>query len=200
MATEVFALGVRLFSKSGPAEIVMHGAIDDPTGTSEVIWAAAILDAIDDGVPPVGLLNRLCLLMSEDAFVSSAYCSRISLGGGNQAQVLYQPEDFPGAFVGTYSASQVAGCVIWISIDAEAKTGRNFIPFVPDSELNGGRFSTEYQTRMQNFIDTVVAGLSTAVGTFKFGFWNQADQLIYETTNGYLSRKVGTQRRREVPL
>jgi len=200
MARELFVVGIRFFSKSGPAECVFHGAIDDPTGGDELVWSAAINAALEDGVAPAGFLSRLVLLMSEDAFISSSYVSRISGIGGNQVQHLYQGDDYPGAISGPYSASQVAACIIWSSVDAANKTGRNFIPFVPDSELDDGRFSAAYKTAVDNFIEQVISGLSTTFGTFKFGFYKQTPKTVYEFTDGYLSRKVGTQRRREVPL
>lgn len=200
MAKEYYELAVRMNVRGFPMECVFHGFIQDPSIANEFAVAQSIIAALDDGGPPTSWINRLVLLLSDEAYVSSIRCRRMIPGGGNTAEVYFQEDDYVGAIAGGVSAVQVAGCVIWNSTDAPNKTGRNFIPAVSTVSIANGRFEAAYQTAIDNFIAKVITGLAVSAGTFLWCFWNQTDEVGYQITGGYLSAKPGTQRRREVPL
>jgi len=200
MAREYYELGVRINVKGFPQECVFHGFIDDPSVANEFAVASSIIAALDDGGPPTSWINRLVLLLAEDAYISSIHCRRITPGGGNSSNVFFQETDYPGGQSGLSSAMQVAGCIIWNSTDAADKTGRNFIPAVSTEIIENGRFDAAYQTKIDDFIAKVVTGLAVSAGTFLWCIWNATDEVGYQITGGYLSPKPGTQRRREVPL
>ena len=200
MAREYYELGVRIIVRGFPMECVFHGFIDSPSVANEFEVASSIVAAVDDGGPPIGWIYRLVLLMSEEAYVSTIRCRRITAGGGNTSAAFFQEADFPGAVEGAVSATQTAGCVIWNSDEATDKTGRNFIPAVSVESIENGRFDAAYQTAIDDFIAKTITGFAVSAGTFLFCFWNQEDEVGYQITGGYLSPKPGTQRRREVPL
>jgi hypothetical protein len=90
--------------------------------------------------------------------------------------------------------------MIWTNAEEPDVTGRSFIPGVSQSDIAGGRFSTDFYTRANDFIARHQVGLNISAGIAYFGIYQRVPQTILNITGGYLSPKVGTQRRREVPL
>jgi len=94
----------------------------------------------------------------------------------------------------------VAATVIWVQTDVEKITGRTFIPGISIEDIDGGRFSTDYQSAIDNFIARHLSGFAVSAGTALFQIYDRETPIGYQVSNGYLSPKPGTQRRRERPL
>jgi hypothetical protein len=200
MATHIFRSQVTVDMQGQMASIVNHWKCIDPAITDDYKLAAELVAGIAAGVAPIGFINRLVLLMSEDAFVSSIVCQQLAPTGGNTANGVYQRDDEPGGIASPWHTGQLAGVVVWVSSARPNVTGRNFIPAVPESLIDGGRFDANYKTAMDNFILTVIAGFSTPSTVFLPVIWDREDELHFQIDDGYLSLKPGTQRRREKPL
>jgi hypothetical protein len=200
MATEIYRAQVTVDMQGQMASIVMHFRTINPTSSDDFKMAGELVLALASGVAPVGFINRLVLLMSEDVFVSSIVCQKIFPTGGNSAHKFYQRDTEPGGVASPWHTGQLAGTAIWITSARPDVTGRNFIPGVPESMINGGRFETAYQTAFNNFITTCLAGFTSAHGAWELVVWDREDETPYLVDDGYLSSKPGTQRRRERPL
>jgi len=200
MATEIYRSSVSVDCQGQNAAIVMHWKCIDPTSSNDVILAKQLNDALRAGVAPLGYINRLVLLMSDDVFVSKVDVIKIHPTGGNTWSHTYQRADEPGGIDSPWHTGQLAGVPIWITSGRPNVTGRNFIPGVPESMIEGGRFVDDYQTAMQNFMTTCITGFSTANALFQLVLWDREVEVSYLVDDSYLGRKPGTQRRREKPL
>jgi len=200
MATHIFRSQVTVDMQGQMASIVNHWKCVDPAITDDFKLAAELVAGIAAGVAPIGFINRLVLLMSDDVFVSSIVCQQLSPTGGNTANGVYQRDDEPGGIVSPWHTGQLAGVVVWVSGARPNVTGRNFIPAVPESMIEGGRFLPAYKIAMENFIATVISGFSTPSTIFLPVIWDRVDATDWQIDDGYLSLKPGTQRRREKPL
>lgn len=200
MAREIYDLEIRVNVSGNHVANVFKLYIDDPTVPDEYQNAKDIIDALPVGAGPTAWLFRYRALISGDCYISNIICRRSSTGGGNTAQAVLQTDTLPGLAMGTVCATQVAGCVIWVNQDEPDVTGRSFIPGVSKEDIDGGRFFASYYERVENFIARTAAGLNISAGIAYFGIYQRVPQTIFGITGGYLSPKVGTQRRREQPL
>ncbi|AXH79186.1 MAG: hypothetical protein [Circular genetic element sp.] len=152
----------------------------------------------DDGF----LDNYRALLAADDCFVSSIRTREINnVTGGNTAVKVFAGDDKQGTFTGSVDPFQVAGCVIWITEGLTARTGRTFFPGVAEEAMDEGRFNTTYQDAVQTLINDVVAGGSVPAGPVLMTLVTRGPLFAAnDIIDGYLSPKVGTQRRRLTPV
>lgn len=200
MAKQYYSLEVRTIVAGFPMANVFTLFIDDPSVANEFLVAQSIINALPVGAGLTSWLSRFQALLSEDVYISNILCRRMTDGGGNTAETILQEDSKPGLQTGDVAASQVAACVIWVNTDFPDKTGRNFIPGVSLSCIEGGRWEAAFQTAVDNFIARTLSGFAVSAGTALFCTWDREAEVGYQLTNGYLSPKVGTQRRRERPL
>jgi len=197
---QYYDLEVRVNVAGFPMANTFRMMIEDPSVPNEYFVAKSIIAALEVGAGPTAWLFRYRALMSEDCYISNILCRRASNGGGNTAQAILRPDMLPGLASGGVSASQVAAVAIWLNDDLPALTGRSFIPGVSVEDLDDGRFTTAFSTRFDDFIARHVAGINVSAGIAFFCTFDSQFNVGYKILNGYLSPKVGTQRRRESPL
>lgn len=200
MAKQYYDLTVNVNVAGFPMANVFRLFIEDPSVSNEFEVAGSIINALTVGAGPTAWMFRYRALMSEFAYVSNILCRRASNGGGNTAEAILQTDTLPGLAEGDVMASQVAACVIWLNDDLPHRTGRSFIPAVSVDDLDGGRFTTDFQTRCDDFIARHLSGFAVAAGTALFCTFDSEFNIGYQISGGYLSPKVGTQRRRETRL
>jgi len=200
MANEYYQLDLGLNCAGQFAMCVFHYVIADPTNPNEFEVAGQLVTALETGGPPVSWISKLQVILSNEAFISSARAKRVAPTGGNTAGQAFLPTDFPGDELSPIHTQQIAAVVIWPN-DTEADAfGRNFIPGIPESALVAGRWEGPFQTLVDAFITKHVVGHTVAAGIFLPVVFNRTTHLGDVINAGYLSPKVGTQRRREVPV
>jgi len=200
MAKQYYELEVRVNVLGFPMANVFNLAINDPSVPNEYEVAASIINALNVGAGITSWMSRYVRLISEQCYISNILCRRISNGGGNTAEAILQVDSLPGIRTGIVAATQVAATVIWVQTDVEKITGRTFIPGISIEDIDGGRFSTDYQSAIDNFIARHLSGFAVSAGTALFQIYDRETPIGYQVSNGYLSPKPGTQRRRERPL
>jgi len=200
MAFQYYDLTVNVNIGGFPMANVFRLRAEDPTEANEFSQAKQIINELSVGAGPTAWLFRYRAMLSEMAYVSNILCRRASTGGGNTAEAVLQIDTLPGLAAGDVAASQVAACLIWANDDIPDKTGRTFIPAISIEDIGNGRFTSDFRDRAEDFIARHITGLATAGGTFFPVTFDSEFDVGYEITGGYLSPKVGTQRRRETRL
>lgn len=200
MAMNYYQLRVHARCAGNFAECVFVYMINNPTEPDDWALAAQLNAVLDDGGPGVSWISKLMALMSEDTFLTTIWCRKIAPGGGNTAVISFAPLTILGTFAGTVGAVQVAACINWVNETPDTHMGRNFIPGISEGALEGSRFTSTYQTAVNAFIAKHVVGFSVAGGIFLPCIFDREAETGVRADDGYLSPKVGTQRKRELPV
>lgn len=180
---------------------VQHFGIEDPTQPNAFRLARDLVDHIV--VPIVGdpLLEKLANCLSEDSYISSLRCIRLTDSGAAYSR-LFAADNWPGQFSGNLAAQQVAAYIKWGSTGHAGKTGGNFIPGVSEDALDANRFTNDYKAAIDEYMDLLIDGIAGTAGTFlpyipmKVGLGTE----FIPVTNGQLSATPGTIRKRLIPV
>lgn len=199
MATHIYQATFGFVGVQQFAAIVQHFKIEDPTASDWDTAFQMVANMIDDG-GLTSLVQVLADLISEDAFISSLRIRQIRPTGGNTAVQVFLSTDFVGTRVGEIHASQVAATLIFPSEAADAKFGRNFIPFISEDDLDGNRFTNDFKDAAIAYAAKLTGGGSITSGDYLPVVYNREDFTSFLIENAYLSSKVGTQRRRLSPI
>lgn len=200
MATEYYQAIVRWIVAGQRAENVFMYRIINPTEPDEWLVAQQLGAAMEVHAAPTDWLSRLRNLLSDEAFLSSISIKRVAPTGGNTAVAVYEPTDVVGNVAFPVETQQNAACIIWVNETTADITGRNFIPGTANSEYLKSRWKDTFETKVGLFIATHLPGFSVTAGHFDPVIYNRDTKVGLLMTNGYLSQKIGTQRRREVPV
>lgn len=199
MATLYFEAAARFFAAGQFCECVFHYQIVDPSTTDDFLLAGQLVAAIDDGAA-LSWVQKLQNMMSDQCFLSTFRARQFAPTGGNTAVAVFANDDFVGAIASPINTQQIAACINWLPTSAGPKMGRNFIPAVPESMLLSSRWVFGFETAAEEFILKHLTGFSVAAGIFLPIVWNREDEVGTVISDGYLSPKPGTQRRRERAL
>lgn len=182
------------------AAIVQHWGIDTPGLAGPFSRAKAFVNAceVPSGGPPY--LPALQTILSEDSFVSSVRCAKVSPGAGNGYAKVYADTVYPGTFSGNLDAAQVAGCVIWLSAADAGLNGRTFFPGVSEEALDLGRFTATYKSALSDVVAAILNGIQSSAGTFDPMIAHTNGTLFAEIAHGRLSLTAGTIRKRLKPV
>lgn len=199
MADEYYELKLGVVSQGQFALCVFNYRIANPGSADDWLVADEFYQALDDG-GATSFLNRFRNMMSTGAFVSSIRVRRVGPTGGNTAGQTFEATDFPGTIASPIHTQQIAACLIWVSETTPGQTGRNFIPGMAEISLDESRWSDAFKALAALFIEKFRTGISTASGVFVPVIFDRVAKTGPLINNGYLSPKVGTQRRRELPV
>lgn len=201
MAIETYEVVTSFIIEGQYAAIVNHFTGEEDGTGDDFLRAQHLVDALIGGAPDWPLNLAACL--AEDCFISSMRARRVSAGGGNTAVRVFATDDYPGSFGGECEPQQVAGCVIWVSSSLSVQaTGRTFLPGVSESATENARFNAAYLAAVQAWVDGWIAGVAVTgftAGMF-MSIFNRVTLAAHTISYGYVSPKVGTQRRRLVPV
>lgn len=199
MANYYYELRVSVVAAGQFAQMVFNYVLDAATPPDDFEAATQLVATLDDG-GAASWISLLRACMSEDAFVSAVRARQIGPTGGNTRVQVFEPTDLPGTRVSPCAPLQIAGCIIFVNSVDPDRTGRCFVPGVPKSFAVASRWSTTAVNTYQAFGDKVTGGLVAALGTFNA---ITLDRLLGTgpiIDGCYLSPKIGTQRRRELPV
>lgn len=178
-------------------ETVQHwqsgvAASADPVGTADALITAFI------ATPQGTLLD----CMAADTFVSGYKCKRVNNGGS--PTVLHPQTPVAGTEAGTSATSGTAMCIVsWfqhtIGSVTKFKTGRWFLPGVPESQLVGNHLTAGHISALATFIADF-GTISASPHTFTYGTWSTKFDLFFTPTYIAPSNKIGIQRRRLLPV
>lgn len=200
MAIEIYELRLSIISAGMHSQCVFHYRIDNTGDENDFNVASQLRQSLDDGAPGTVWIVKLQSCMSEDAYISYVSARRIASTGGNASPQQFAPADFPGLVAEEIHTQQVAGVLIWLSATEIENTGRTFVPAVPESFLESGRWTAAAYTAYEDFITKHLTGHSIAAGVCLPVIYDRVAKTGRILQNGYLSAKVGTIRKREKPL
>lgn len=193
MANDVYRLIVRGTCSGEFWETVQHyqshaaSASDPVTASSHLI--AAFQTAVEGAVAD---------LLAGDNFILGYSAKRVNNGGSPTVMLPIAP--VPGTVAGTSASSALAFLIVSeYSYSGHFRTGRWFIPGIPEASLVGNG----YTAGAIGDVGTVVAANSTVANggdTFDWGVWSRTHSLFSLPTYAHLSPKIGVQRRRLLPV
>lgn len=199
MATHYFNLDVSYVCAGQYAMNRFDYRIIDPSTTDDWVLAKELVNVIDDG-GALSWTTKNNLIRSNQSFISAFRARQFAPTGGNTCSFVAEPSNFPGARLSGINTQQIAACINWIPTTSGPKMGRNFIPGIPEDALLGSRWEDDYVTAVDEFIAKHLSGFSTVSGVWEPIIWNREDETAALMSEGYLSPKPGTQRRRETPI
>lgn len=201
MADDVYSVTFFGNVAGQPTNNVLHFANDQVAAANPILVANEIMDALGDGTVAGTYTKEYLDCLPDNFFFLGMKCRRVNNGGGpTVSRVLANvpgnrasSADVSGVGpVGLYHAPLVGG--VW-------RTGKIFFPGVSIDDVSLNAFTGTLITAIQVFLALaeVALALATAGNAIQV-VWSKlaADGLtILDTSN---SLKVGTQRRRYVPL
>lgn len=140
--------------------------------------------------------------LSNAYFVSSLSAKKVQSPGGPLAVTVYTP-GVQGGARGNTEASGIGACILWpVFLAGKNVTGRTFIPGVAQLDLQDNVFSVAYNTVLLTLIGALTPALTLAgTGTTaQLCIYHRQTQVNTHVAFGRVSTKVGTQRRRYVPI
>lgn len=199
MANYYYEQRLRIMCASQFAECVFNwvGDLATPPSKTEAASQLNSIWEVGGGTAPMFLLRSL---LSDECFVSSMRCRQISPAGGNTVSQTFEALSFPGLVASPVTTQQIAACIIWINSVTPDRTGRTFIPGVPNNAIESSRFTSGYATAVATFANRLLGGLVVALGTFNLVTLDRVTKTGPIVENQYLSVKPGTQKRREVSV
>jgi hypothetical protein len=199
MADYYYELRVSIVCAGNFSQCVFNYVIDLPTPPSDFEAATQLLQALDDG-GAASWIEQLRDCLSEDAFISCVRARQVAPTGGNTVHIVFEPTDLPGTVVQPLSALQLAGCIIFVNGTDPDRTGRCFVPGVPVTFADGARWDATAIAEYEGFGNKHSGGLVVALGTFNAVIYDRVAKTGLIIDGCYLSPKIGTQRRRELPV
>jgi len=199
MADYYYELRISIIAGGQFSEMVFHYVLDAATPPDDFEAATQLVATLDDG-GAAAWITRLRNCLSQDAFVSAVRARQISPTGGNTRVQVFEPTDLPGTVAEPVAALQIAGCIIFVNSGVPDRTGRCFVPGVPTSFLTGSRWEATAVTAYELFGNRVLGGLVAALGTFNAVTFDRLLNTGPIIDGCYLSPKLGTQRKRELPV
>lgn len=137
-------------------------------------------------------------VLAEDVNITGYKAKRVNNGGG--PTVLRPIVAVPGTIVSTSATSGTAAVIVSrYSQGGRWRTGRWFLPGIPESVLTGNQFSAGYITDVAALIAANQTFTETG-STFTFGVWARKTSTFFAPTYVALSPKPGIQRRRLLPV
>lgn len=199
MPDQILELRVNGFAGRDFCQTVFHYKTDAPDA-DDFQEAGKLIGALDDGVNPNVWLTRFLNCCSDAYNLTTLSARRVNGTGGNTWVTRLPGSGLPGNESGPAHANQAAGVLIWIADPEPENTGRNFMPGVPESFCEGGRWTAAAYTAYEAFITFHLAGLTVGGDFFQPVLWDRLAATSRDLEHGYLSPKLGTLRRREKPV
>lgn len=143
-------------------------------------------------------------VMPEDSFLSSVRARVLTTGGGPAHTLTNGVAGNGGAREGATQSASVGATLIFPSVDAgNVHIGKIFLPGAVSEDLLNGVFQPTYLGLCQVLIDTLMANvtmLGPAAGTARYKIFQRSTEIMFTPDGGYVSPRIGTQRRRLSPV
>lgn len=142
--------------------------------------------------------NDFLACIPNDSNLIGFKCKRINNGGGPTAVV---PDGANGTFGGSTIITSSAACLLFAySNGTRFFAGRLFLPFLGDGAYAGNEPQTGYETAVGVFNTVLGTALTVSGVAYSQVIWSRKHVTAYTITGREISLKVGTQRKRLVPI
>lgn len=193
MANDVYQLITRGRLNGEFWETVQHyrsgvaSASDPVTAASHLVagYRAAVESTLADA-------------QSMDAEVTGYSCKRVNNGGSPTVMVPIVPVQ------GTVNSQSVNAATAYLivseyAVDGRFRTGRWFIPGLPEDYEDGNSYTADAIAAAAAVIGAN-ASFSNGGDTFTWGVWGRTSGTFFSPSYAHLSSKLGIQRRRLLPV
>ena len=179
-------------------QTVLHTIIDN-TGSYSPYMVAEDLN--NHFIQEDELLSKFLDVLPLEYVGSSLRTRRVGPTGGPTAIALSSTwDEYQGQLGSGISSQQVNPLIIWIPVNAPAKTGRVFFPGVAEAQLDNGVLQAGVISAMTAFGNYMDAGWTVAAGTGKGAVYRRATKVGDPIGFHRVSPLIGTQRRRLRPV
>lgn len=182
-------------------QTVMHWQLDEPGSPSPPFQVAKDLGMTIAGA--VNFAEKFCGALPEDYTMKSIRTRRVSDGGGPTHIVLQAGiATTTGQRTGSISSAQVCPMIIWIPTTSPDKTGRTFMPGVSEDDIDEMQIVSGLIAALEVVIDAYIAGGTTDVLSIPYqgAIYRRGGPTTDLVADGYVSPRIGTQRRRLIPV
>jgi len=193
MANDVYQLVMRGESRGQFWETIQHYRSGVDTAANPVAAAANLIQGFKDNVE-----NFVVAMMSEECQITGYTAKRVNNGGS--PSVLEPQTGLPGDIASDPLPAANAYLInSAYSHMSQFRTGKWFIPGIPESLIDGQEYAAGAITAAGDLIAAVV-GFTEGGDTFAYGVWSRTYSLFFVPTYIQLSPKVGVIRRRLLPV
>jgi len=182
-------------------QTVMHWDLNEP-GSPEAPFQVA-KDLGTSLASAGGFIDKFTAALPTDYTMKSVRTRRVSDSGGPTHIVLQAAINAPeGQRAGDVQAAQVCPMMIWIPTTSPDKTGRTFMPGASEADIDEMQISSDLITALEDMIGGFIAGGTTDVLSIPYVgcIWRRGTSAADVVADGYVSPRIGTQRRRLVPV
>lgn len=202
MALETYEVQLHGGIVGQPVYNILHFQLDELAIDNPVLAARALLDELGDGTG-AGEYTKLFLdCLPENYFLLSTRARRITSGGGPTVTKTFPI--IPGNRTGDSDVSGIGPVGLYHAPGAGVenwKTGKIFFPGVSTVDIANNSFTDSLKTAILAFLDLAQTVLALDGGrTAQQKIWSRIATLAIEILAQSISGKVGTQRRRYLPL
>lgn len=184
-----------------PCASVMHFEAAEDTVADPVEVAAELLEVFHGGIVAGTYLGEYLNMVPENYVLKGTRARRISAGGG--PNVAHPADNQPGERAGNADVSGVGPVILWHCQDSGEKwvTGKLFVPGVSVSDVAENVFSDTLIAACDTFGQLWTDPIGVAPhGPYTQKVWSPTNTIALAIIAESTSAKVGTQRRRYVPL
>lgn len=194
MANDVYQFNILGLAENQPWESVLHFESNVANSTTPLTVASNLVAAFGASVQTT---FRACL--ADDALITGFKSKRVNNTGG--PQLLDPISPVTGSFGDNSHVASISGVVLsYYTQGTKTRTGRWFLPGLPDTAYDDGVFSSPYKAAVAAMISAITGTLTSGGSTFHFGVWAAKTTTFMLPSLVKLSGHLGTQRRRLVPL
>lgn len=197
MAVDVYQLNLRATCAGQFVETVLHYK-DINTSWADPYSAAAALI----GRWQATLQAKWLACLPSDYILGAYACARVNNGGGSSSVSAI------GEAAGTWGSNAIlSGMGAVIQSDyydgrhetARWRSGRIFLPGLPDGVVSNNRLGTSYISAVQTLISQLTASMGVTYYGFTYCVYSRGLDWVFDPLNLERGIKLGTQRRRYRP-
>jgi len=198
---DIYSLEVLGVIAGQPCATVLHFEAAETTVPNPIEVAKELIARWQDEPVAESYINAYLGMTPENYFMKGLRARRISAGGGpNVAEPI---ANFPGLRDGNADVSGVSPVLLYHCQTPGDKwvTGKVFVPGVSVEDVAENVLATALVTKIKVFGDCWETPIGAGPhGPFTQVVWSPNDSAALEIISNSVSAKIGTQRRRYVPL
>lgn len=193
MANDVYQLIIRGTCSGEFWETVQHYQAHAAMATDPVTACSHLIAAFQNTVE-----GSLQDLLAADNAILGYSAKRVNNGGSPTVMLPIAP--ILGNVAGTSATAAVAYLIVSeYSFSGKFRTGRWFIPGIPETNLVGNGYTAGAIADVGTLVG-VNSTIANGGDTFDWGVWSRTHTAFFLPTYAHLSSKVGIQRRRLLPV
>lgn len=187
-------------------QLVMRGVCSGQFWETVQHYQSQVASAIDPVATALRLINGFRAdvegpiqeILATDNSITGYTAKRVNNGGSPNVMLPITP--VAGVVSGTSATSAIAYLIVSEYVSgSHFRTGRWFIPGIPETNLVGNSYTAGAITDVGAVV-SANSGIASTPDIFTWGVWSRTHTLFTAPIYAHLSSKVGVQRRRLLPI